>query len=68
MKEKTYRKWINKRVRRRGESVVGTVVAPAKYNTWWVVEWPDGKRSQLPERDFEEAPADAPCPGEELLS
>jgi hypothetical protein len=28
------------------------VVDKGKFGTWWLVEWPDGKRTQDPERNL----------------
>ena len=60
MKEKTYLRWIDKRVRLRPADPhkppdwIGTIVAPARFNTWWFVEWPDGSRKMYPLRQLEE--------------
>jgi hypothetical protein len=55
MKAKTYYRWIGKRVRLRGakDARIGTVVAPGGFNTWWTVEWPNGKQTKTPERELE---------------
>lgn len=47
MREKTYVKWINRKVRRKSEpnGPIGTVVEPVKQGGWWRVEWPGGKRT-----------------------
>jgi hypothetical protein len=55
MKQKTYDRMMNRCVRFKRDHVkdrTGTVVAPGKFHTWWLVEWPDGSRKLYPERDL----------------
>lgn len=55
MKAKTYDQWVGKRVRLRGstDGRIGTIIAPGETNTWWLVEWPDGKKTKTPQRELE---------------
>jgi hypothetical protein len=56
VKRQPYDRWIGKHVRRKAQpdGPVGMIVAPGKFNTWWLVEWPDGSRKLYPRRDLVE--------------
>ncbi len=53
MKQKTWDRWIGKKVRRKNDGpngIIGVVAEGGKFNTWWVVEWADGSKKSYPER------------------
>jgi hypothetical protein len=54
MSRRSEDRWLNRRVRRKNVpgGPIGTVVDKGKFGTWWLVEWPDGKRTQDPERSL----------------
>jgi hypothetical protein len=58
MKEKNYQRWVGKKVRRKGsrDGMVGQVADSTKTWRWWLVEWPDGSKTQEPERMLEVVP------------
>lgn len=55
-KKTIYEKYINRRVRRKNDPhnrSIGYIAERAVTSGWWIVEWPDGKRSQHPPRGLE---------------
>jgi hypothetical protein len=55
MKHSTYKKYVGKRVQLRHDAhnkQIGTIVDSTTTNGWWLVEWPDGKKSNYPLRSL----------------